>query len=81
MLRTPRFAFILSMYSNKSRYEYIIVEDFRMKKIISILLAALMVTGAFAAPKKKGKRKVAVKVGVSMPTKDLQRWKDRKSVV
>lgn len=41
-----------------------------MKKIISVLLAALMVTSAFAAPKKGGK----VKVGVSMPTKDLQRW-------
>ena len=43
---------------------------FIMKKIISVLLAALMVTSAFAAPKKGGK----VKVGVSMPTKDLQRW-------
>ena len=41
-----------------------------MKKIISALLAALMVTSAFAAPKKGRK----VKVGVSMPTKDLQRW-------
>ena len=41
-----------------------------MKKIISVLLAALMVTSAFAAPKKGRK----VKVGVSMPTKDLQRW-------
>ena len=40
-----------------------------MKKIISLLIAALMVTGAFAAPKKR-----AVKVGVAMPTKDLQRW-------
>ena len=41
-----------------------------MKKIISLVLAALMVTGAFAAPKGKAQ----VKVGVSMPTKDLQRW-------
>ena len=41
-----------------------------MKKIISVLLVALMVTSAFAAPKKGRK----VKVGVSMPTKDLQRW-------
>lgn len=40
-----------------------------MKKIISVVLAAFMVAGAFAAPKK-----AAVKVGVSMPTKDLQRW-------
>lgn len=42
-----------------------------MKKIISLVLAALMVTSAFAAPKKKAGN---VKVGVSMPTKDLQRW-------
>lgn len=40
-----------------------------MKKIISILIAALMVTSVFAAPRKR-----AVKVGVAMPTKDLQRW-------
>jgi putative multiple sugar transport system substrate-binding protein len=45
------------------------MEDFIMKKIISLLIAALMVTGAFAAPKTR-----AVKVGVAMPTKDLQRW-------
>lgn len=38
-----------------------------MKKIISVAVAAIMLTGAvFAAPK--------VKVGVSMPTKSLQRW-------
>ena len=38
-----------------------------MKKIISVAVAAMMLTGAvFAAPK--------VKVGVSMPTKSLQRW-------
>ncbi len=39
-----------------------------MKKILVVLLAALMIMPAFAA-KKKG-----TKVGVSMPTKDLQRW-------
>lgn len=40
-----------------------------MKKIISLAVAAMMLTGAvFAAPKTK------VRVGVSMPTKSLQRW-------
>ena len=40
-----------------------------MKKIIAILLAtATLMTGVFAAAKK------GTKVGVSMPTKDLQRW-------
>jgi len=39
-----------------------------MKKIIAILCAAVTLTAAvFAAPK-------STKVGVSMPTKDLQRW-------
>lgn len=39
-----------------------------MKKIIAILLAAVTLSAAvFAAPK-------STKVGVSMPTKDLQRW-------
>jgi len=41
-----------------------------MKKIIAILLAtATLMSAVIAAPKKKG-----TKVGVSMPTKDLQRW-------
>ena len=41
-----------------------------MKKIIAILLATATLMGAvFAASKGKG-----TKVGVSMPTKDLQRW-------
>ena len=40
-----------------------------MKKIIAILLAsAALMSGVFAAAKK------GTKVGVSMPTKDLQRW-------
>ena len=40
-----------------------------MKKIIAILLAtATLMSGVFAAAKK------GTKVGVSMPTKDLQRW-------
>ena len=38
-----------------------------MKKIIAVLLACALVLPCFAA-KKKG-----TKVGVSMPTKDLQR--------
>ena len=42
-----------------------------MKKIIAVLLAAALVFPCFAA--KKGKAK-GTKVGVSMPTKDLQRW-------
>lgn len=39
-----------------------------MKKIIAILLAAATLTTAVCAKPK------ATKVGVSMPTKDLQRW-------
>ena len=39
-----------------------------MKKIVAILLAVATLTTAFAATKSKGK------VGISMPTKDLQRW-------
>ena len=40
-----------------------------MKKIVAILLAvATLTTATFAATKSKGK------VGISMPTKDLQRW-------
>ena len=40
-----------------------------MKKIVAILLAvATLSTAAFSAAKSKGK------VGISMPTKDLQRW-------
>ena len=42
-----------------------------MKKIICALLILSMVfCGAFA----KGSKDSKVKVGVSMPTKDLQRW-------
>ena len=41
------------------------MEDF-MKKIISFAVAAMLAGAVFAAPK--------VKVGVSMPTKSLQRW-------
>ena len=37
-----------------------------MKKIISFAVAAMLAGAVFAAPK--------VKVGVSMPTKSLQRW-------
>jgi len=41
-----------------------------MKKIVSFMMAALMICGAvFAKPAKN-----AVKVGVAMPTKSLQRW-------
>ena len=39
-----------------------------MKKIVAILLAVATLSTAFAATKSKGK------VGISMPTKDLQRW-------
>ncbi|MBP3366496.1 MAG: sugar-binding protein [Treponema sp.] len=39
-----------------------------MKKLIAVLLAAALVLPCFAAKAKK------TKVGVSMPTKDLQRW-------
>lgn len=39
-----------------------------MKKIIAVLLAAVTLTAAVCAKPK------ATKVGVSMPTKDLQRW-------
>ncbi len=38
-----------------------------MKKFFAVLVAAALVLPCFAAPKK-------TKVGVSMPTKDLQRW-------
>ena len=38
-----------------------------MKKIISVVAAAFVLASAFAAPAK-------IKVGVSMPTKSLQRW-------
>ncbi len=40
-----------------------------MKKIVSLLLCALLVCGCFAGVLAEGK-----KVGISMPTKDLQRW-------
>ena len=41
-----------------------------MKKIVSFMMAALMICGAvFAKPAKN-----SVKVGVAMPTKSLQRW-------
>ena len=41
-----------------------------MKKIVSFMMAALMLCGAvFAKPSKN-----SVKVGVAMPTKSLQRW-------
>ncbi|MBP5157739.1 MAG: sugar-binding protein [Treponema sp.] len=47
-----------------------------MKKLIAFGLAALMVTGSlFAAPwSKKSKKAKGPTIGVSMPTKDLQRW-------
>lgn len=45
-----------------------------MKKIVSIVLAALMLTGAVFANGGQDGSTGAVKVGVSMPTKDLQRW-------
>ena len=46
-----------------------------MKKLIALGLAALMVTGSlFAAPWGKKNKLSKTTVGVSMPTKDLQRW-------
>ncbi len=42
-----------------------------MKKIIAIFMAFAMVMPMFAAKKDKNK---GAKIGVSMPTKDLQRW-------
>ncbi len=48
--------------------KHFLMEEFFMKKIVSIVAAGLMLAGAtFAAPKK-------LLVGVSMPTKSLQRW-------
>ena len=40
-----------------------------MKKFVAILMALCLVLGACAMASAEGK-----KVGVSMPTKDLQRW-------
>ena len=48
-----------------------------MKKIFVLLMAAMMVLpSAFAAKKEKKLKKISKKtpIGVSMPTKDLQRW-------
>nr|MCR5622239.1 sugar-binding protein [Treponema sp.] len=46
-----------------------------MKKLIALGLAALMVTGSlFAFPWGKKNKLSKTTVGVSMPTKDLQRW-------
>ena len=42
-----------------------------MKKIVSVVAAALMLTSVVCA---KAAKKTAVKVGVAMPTKSLQRW-------
>ncbi len=39
-----------------------------MKRIVALLLAALLISPCIAKPSKK------TKVGVAMPTKDLQRW-------
>jgi len=48
--------------------KHFLMEEFFMKKIVSIVAAGLVLAGAaFAAPKK-------LLVGVSMPTKSLQRW-------
>ncbi|MCR4627061.1 MAG: sugar-binding protein [Treponema sp.] len=43
-----------------------------MKKIVSIVMAALLAASVFAGGNKDSGS--SVKVGVSMPTKDLQRW-------
>ena len=52
----------------------IIQEDF-MKKIVAILLSASLLTvSAFANGSKESNAGKAPKIGVSMPTKDLQRW-------
>ena len=42
-----------------------------MKKIIAVLLAGLMLAPSVFAAKKISKK---TPIGVSMPTKDLQRW-------
>ena len=44
-----------------------------MKKILAILCVAAVLTSAMFAAPKKSKTK-GTKIGVSMPTKDLQRW-------
>jgi len=43
-----------------------------MKKIVSVVMAALLAASVFAGGNKDAGS--SVKVGVSMPTKDLQRW-------
>jgi putative multiple sugar transport system substrate-binding protein len=45
-----------------------------MKKIVSVVLAALMLAGSVFAMGGADAGSGAAKVGVSMPTKDLQRW-------
>ncbi len=45
-----------------------------MKKIISILLVLLLATSMIFAGGKKDAGAASDKIGVSMPTKDLQRW-------
>ncbi len=46
-----------------------------MKKVLSILLAVAVLTSAvFAGGSKDSSDKKVPKIGVSMPTKDLQRW-------
>lgn len=49
------------------------MEDFSMKKFLTVLAASLAICGLFFSCGNKGNAS-SVKVGVSMPTKDLQRW-------
>ena len=44
-----------------------------MKKFLAVLCVAAVCTSVLVAAPKKSKVK-GVKIGVSMPTKDLQRW-------
>ena len=44
-----------------------------MKKFLTVLAASLAICGLFFSCGNKGNAS-SVKVGVSMPTKDLQRW-------
>ena len=45
-----------------------------MKKVLALLLCVVLVLGSLTGCSKDGKSSGSKKVGVSMPTKDLQRW-------
>ena len=45
-----------------------------MKKLMAVLLAGMMIVPSVFAAKKSNKISKKVPIGVSMPTKELQRW-------